>query len=100
MRFRDLFKQTPLVLFLLGLFSIAAFSQDRSWQQDLAAWRAQYVRDLLKPDGWLSLSGLEWLEPGDNPVGSAADNRIHLAAGSPAHLAILHLQGETVTLFP
>jgi uncharacterized protein (DUF1684 family) len=100
MRFRDLFKPTPLVLFLLGLFSIAAFSQDRSWQQDLAAWRAQYVRDLLKPDGWLSLSGLEWLEPGDNSVGSAADNRIHLAAGSPAHLAILHLQGETVTLFP
>jgi len=44
--------------------------------------------------------GLEWLQPGDNSLGSAADNKIHLAAGSPAHLAVLHLEGETVTLNP
>src|SRR5262249_5424310 len=54
----------------------------------------------LKPDGWLSLTGLEWLQSGDNSLGSASDNKIHLAAGSPAHLAILHLEAETVTLNP
>jgi uncharacterized protein (DUF1684 family) len=52
----------------------------------------------LKPDGWLSLTGLEWLQAGDNSIGSAADNKIHLAGGGPAHLAILHLEGESVTL--
>lgn len=70
------------------------------WQHDLAGWRDQHVADLLKPDGWLSLAGLEWLQPGENSFGSAADNKIHLPAGNPVHLGILKLEGETVTLLP
>jgi uncharacterized protein len=100
MRLRDHFLRAVLVTSLCALFSIPTFAQDSSWQKDLAEWRKQYVLDLLKPDGWLSLTGLEWLQPGDNSLGSAADNTIHLAAGSPAHLAILHLEGEIVTLNP
>jgi uncharacterized protein len=99
-RIRDLSARTVLIASLCALFSISILGQDPSWQKDLATWRSQYVADLLKPDGWLSLTGLEWLQPGDNSLGSAADNKIHLAAGSPAHLAILHLEGETVTLNP
>jgi len=38
-------------------------------------------------------AGLEWLQPGENSVGSAPDNKIHLASG-PAHLAILRLDGK------
>jgi uncharacterized protein (DUF1684 family) len=53
----------------------------------------------LKPDGWLSLVGLEWLQPGDNSVGAALDNKIRLSAG-PDHLVVLHLERETVTLKP
>jgi uncharacterized protein (DUF1684 family) len=97
-RIRDLSARTVLSASLCALFSISILGQDPSWQKDLATWRTQYVADLLKPDGWLSLTGLEWLQPGDNSLGSATDNKIHLAAGSPAHLAILHLEGETVTL--
>jgi len=81
--------------FLCGLL----LAQNASWEKGLAAWRVQHTADLLKPDGWLSLAGLEWLQPGDNSVGSASDNRIRLAA-APAHLAVLHLEGETVTLSP
>jgi uncharacterized protein (DUF1684 family) len=99
-RIRDLSARTVLIASLCALFSISILGQDPSWQKDLATWRTQYVADLLKPDGWLSLTGLEWLQPGDNSLGSAPDNKIHLAAGSPAHLAILHLEGETVTLNP
>lgn len=100
MRFPRLFRATALLASLCLLLSIATLGQDASWQEENAAWRAQHVADLLKPDGWLSLTGLEWLKPGDNSLGSAADNKIHLAAGSPAHLAILHLEGEAVTLNP
>jgi len=81
------------------LLATAVLSQDGSFQKDLSAWRADHAKDLLKPDGWLSLIALEWLQPGDNSVGSAADNKIHLAKG-PARLAVLHLEGETVTLNP
>src|SRR5580704_14740612 len=98
MRFRGLVQRTLLLAILGALFCVPTVAQDASWEKELAAWRAQYVDNLLKPDGWLSLTGLEWLQPGDNSLGSAPDNKIHLAAGSPAHLAILHLEGETVTL--
>jgi uncharacterized protein (DUF1684 family) len=100
MRFRNLFSRAVLLTFACALLSFSAFAQDSSWKKDLAAWREQYVANLLKPDGWLSLSGLEWLQPGDNSIGSAADNKIRLAGDSPAHLAILHLEGEIVTLNP
>ena len=100
MRFRSFFPQTVVLALLCALTSVSTFAQNASFAEDLAAWRTQHVADLLKPDGWLSLSGLEWLQPGDNSLGSAADNKIRLTAGSPAHLAILHLEGETITLNP
>jgi uncharacterized protein (DUF1684 family) len=98
MHFRNRSAGLTLIALFIALLPAAATSQETSWQKELTAWRTQYVAGLLKPDGWLSLIGLEWLQPGDNSVGSAADNKIHLAAGNPAHLAILHLEGESVTL--
>ena len=56
-------------------------------------------RRFAKTRGWLSLVGLEWLQPGDNSVGAAPGNKIHLSKG-PAHLAVLHLEGDNVTLNP
>jgi uncharacterized protein len=100
MRLRDRSAWLSFIALLFALLPPPATSQETSWEKDLAAWRAKYLENLLKPDGWLSLTGLEWLQPGDNSLGSAADNKIHLAAGSPAHLAILHLEGEIVTLNP
>jgi hypothetical protein len=90
------------IFFAVTLASLAApaFSQDAALNRDLAAWRTQHAADLQKPAGWLSLTGLEWLQPGDNPFGSAGDNKIHLKASSPAHLGILRLQGTTVQLLP
>jgi uncharacterized protein (DUF1684 family) len=99
MRFRARSACLTFIALLFALLPAPAASQETSWQKEIAAWRRQYVAGLLKPDGWLSLTGLEWLQPGDNSVGSAADNKIHLAAG-PAHLVILHLEGDIVTLNP
>src|SRR3546814_8732585 len=45
------------------------------------------------PTGWLSLIGLEWLQPGANRVGSASDNDIVLTAG-PAHLGVVTLAAD------
>ena len=33
--------------------------------------------------------------PGDNSVGSAADNKVRLPASGPAHVGVLHLEGTT-----
>ena len=89
------------LLGILCIFFVApAFAQDSNWQHELAAWRAQHVNDLLKPAGWLSLTGLEWLQPGDNSFGTADDNKIHLAGTGAGHIGILHLEGNNVQLLP
>lgn len=89
-----------LIAILGGLLLAAGLlAQDGSFDREVAAWRSQHTTDLLKPDGWLSLVGLEWLQAGDNSVGAAPDNKIHLSKG-PAHLAVLRLEGDNVTLNP
>lgn len=57
---------------------------------DIEAWRAQRTAQLVKPDGWLTLIGLHFLSPGENTVGTAADNAVVLAKG-PAHLGSIFL---------
>jgi uncharacterized protein len=99
MRSHTILAKSALLFAACPIFSFSSFAQHAAWQKDTAAWRAQHTADLLKPDGWLSLIGLEWLQPGDNSLGSASDSKIHLASGPP-HLAILRLEGETVTLNP
>jgi len=98
---RSLSRQAKLLQAVLAFafLSCALFAQDLELKKDIATWRAEHAAELLKPDGWLSLVGLEWLQPGDNSVGSATDNKIRLTGG-PAHLAVLHLEGESVTLNP
>ena len=67
-----------------------------AYQQQILHWRADRLRLLQAPDGWLSLVGLEWLKAGANRIGTAADNDIVLQAG-PAHLGTLTL-GKDGTL--
>ncbi len=85
--------------FAVMLAAAAPADQDAKWSSDLAAWRAQHASELQKPAGWLSLTGLDWLEVGDNTFGSAPDNKIKLV-GCPGHLGILHLENNSVQLLP
>lgn len=61
----------------------------------LEAWRKQRDQEIAGPDGWLTLTGLEWLQKGVNSFGSAADNKIHIAASAPAHIGLLTVSGST-----
>ena len=101
MRMPSLLKSFRQFITILAglLLAVGLVAQDANFDKETAAWRQQHTADLLKPDGWLSLVGLEWLQPGDNSVGSAPDNKIHLSKG-PTHLATLHLEGDNVTLNP
>jgi uncharacterized protein (DUF1684 family) len=74
---------------VLGVATVHA-NEVASYQHSIEQWRADRVARLTAPDGWLSLVGLEWLQAGDNRVGSAADNDIVLKVG-PAHLGVARL---------
>jgi hypothetical protein len=98
--------RTAILAVALGGTTLAfsAFAQNASevktWEEELVVWHAEQAAELQKPDGWLSLVGLEWLQPGENSFGSAQDNKIHIQ-GSPAHLGVLILNANnTVELRP
>lgn len=65
----------------------------------LAEWQASRRAELASPDSWLGMIGLDWLEPGDNRVGSGEDARIRLPDG-PAHLGDVVWCGERITWRP
>ena len=62
-------------------------------------WREERRSGLLKPDGWSSLIGLHWIEPGAHYIGSDADNGIRIEIG-PKHLGLLHLKGDRLRFVP
>jgi uncharacterized protein len=63
------------------------------------AWRDKRRSDLLKPEGWTSLIGLHWLDPGSHYIGSAGGNGIQLSMG-PAHLGMVSVEGHEVRFVP
>ena len=63
------------------------------------AWRDKRRSDLLKPEGWTSLIGLHWLDPGSHYIGSAGGNGIQLSMG-PAHLGMVSIDGHQVRFVP
>lgn len=78
----------------------AALAQDGGWEKEEQTWRVQHATDLQKPDGWLSLIGLEWLSAGETSIGSATDNKVRLPESAPAHLAVVKLENAKVSLLP
>src|SRR5690606_19526107 len=62
-------------------------------------WRAEREQRLLAPDGWASLVGLHWIDPGPHFVGSSANSGIRLSMGPP-ELGLLRRDGDTVSFEP
>src|SRR5712671_8225421 len=99
MHFRTVFY--PFVaIAIVTCLPLSPAAQESFSQHEELAWRTQHATDLQKPDGWLSLVGLEWLEPGETSIGSAQDNKIHLPNTVPAHVAVLKLENNAVSLVP
>ncbi|WP_158985587.1 DUF1684 domain-containing protein [Lysobacter panacisoli] len=70
-----------------------------AFNQELQLWRQQRVAGLTKPDGWTSLVGLHWIEPGAHYIGSSAGNGIELAVG-PSHFGMIDLANGRLRFVP
>ena len=55
-----------------------------AYRQEIDAWRAQRLESVNGEEGWTTLAGLFWLEPGENRAGSDARNPVRLPAQAPA----------------
>jgi uncharacterized protein (DUF1684 family) len=87
---------TLLAIMAIPLNVAAALADSDVAKNEVETWRAGRLERLHRPEGWLSLVGLHWVEPGKHSVGSAADNGIVLATG-PAHLGDITLEGKRAT---
>jgi len=87
------------MLFLLCTLGLpaAAFGAEgvTDPQSAYEGWRTARLARLQKPDGWLTLVGFEWVEPGKHGVGSGKDNDIVLSVG-PSKLGEIELDGKTL----
>ncbi|VAW38781.1 hypothetical protein MNBD_GAMMA01-2273, partial [hydrothermal vent metagenome] len=83
------------LLIIFTLLLTQTISAD-NWKQELTDWKTQRITNLTKPNGWLSLIGMQWLHNGQNSIGSAADSDIKLPHG-PAHIGTFNLDKDKIT---
>lgn len=76
-------------------------SADPGYLAEIEHFRSEREERLRGENGWLSLVGLFWLEPGSNPLGSAESSAVRLPEGAaPPEAGDLVYDGETVRLVP
>lgn len=64
-------------------------------------WRESRAKRITSPNGWLTLVGLAWLQPGENTLGSDPASEVRLPEGkAPAHAGTLVLADGKVTIKP
>jgi uncharacterized protein (DUF1684 family) len=62
-------------------------------RESILDWRQKRHERLAGDYGWLSLVGLEWLQEGENRVGSAGDSTIRLSGG-PGYWGSVYLEDQ------
>ena len=71
----------------------------KSYFSEIQDWRRDYETKLVSPDGWLAISGLFWLDDGENRFGTARSNEIVLPEGSaPDQVGVLTFHNGKVSL--
>jgi uncharacterized protein len=89
------------VILLYGLI-VGAFAgkDDEEYRAESDSWRQKRVADLKAEDGWLSVTGLYWLKPGETRLGSDPVNDLLLPDRLPGSLGTLNLSEGKVEFRP
>lgn len=64
----------------------AGLGAGQGYEAEIRQWRADEEAALMADDGWLTVAGLFWLEPGLSHAGADPSNAIVLPEGAPARL--------------
>ncbi len=96
--FLSLVVATTVVAIGCGRQSVSRPLDPVAHRAEVESWRTERELGLRKPDGWLTLAGLYWLEEGESSFGSDPANRVVFPAKAPARLGIFTRTGKTVTV--
>jgi uncharacterized protein (DUF1684 family) len=68
------------------------------YDEQILQWRAKKLNERVGENGWMALTGLSWLKPGRNLVGSNPMCEVALPERAPTFLGIIELSGKTARL--
>jgi len=89
-----------LPLAILCLLTLSAPAQE-AYRATVDAWHAGRVARLSAEDGWLTLIGRDWLNLGENTLGSAPGSTVLLPDwAAPAKAGLFLVEGSTVRFKP
>lgn len=70
-----------------------------SFADSIRTWQSRRRQSMVAPNGWLTVAGLYWLEPGENAFGTAAGVPVQLPAGSaPERAGVFILEDDAEDL--
>src|SRR5262245_33850635 len=85
------------ILASLALAATWAATPDTAFLDEEKAWRQRRHDRLMSENGWLTLVGLHWLEPGENAFGSDPKCQVPLPEGkAPARAGTFTLKDGKV----
>jgi uncharacterized protein (DUF1684 family) len=95
------FSKIILVLLVLGVIKGCEKATkpevDEEYVRQIQQWQKQRLEKLKSPDGWLSLSGLYWLETGEKTFGRNSENYFIIdKKGVSPRIGVFILENETV----
>ncbi len=91
---------TSFAVVLAMTIESSAVGDDTAYRDEITRWRQQRLATLKADDGWLTVSGLFWLKPGETRIGSDPANDILLPAHAPGVLGTISLTDDNVTFQP
>jgi uncharacterized protein (DUF1684 family) len=65
-----------LILTVIMKTNLIAQSNNENYQHEIKQWHQNRETNLKKETGWLTVSGLFWLDEGENTFGSGKENKI------------------------
>jgi len=68
-------------------------------EEQIADWRQRRHDRLNSDNGWLTLVGLEWLQEGENRVGSGSSSAVKIPGG-PADWGTIFVEGDELRFIP
>ena len=88
MTFRRARTLLAIALAFLGTSTAPALSGD-AYRVEVEAFRKAREATLKADDGWLTVSGLFWVKPGETRIGGDPSSDVLLPSGAPEHLGVL-----------
>ncbi|HVT43278.1 MAG TPA: DUF1684 domain-containing protein [Thermoanaerobaculia bacterium] len=72
---------------------------DEAYAEEITGWQKKRAENLQRETGWLTVSGLYWLDEGANTLGSSPESDIILPEGkAPASSGVVTRKGDRITL--